>query len=261
MKQSGSLNIETQLSPAVIYEVIRIIDGIPVFLEDHLDRLYHSARITGLDLLPGPVALKNEINQLIQEEKREIGNIKLSFSFHGTNASPDFEIKFIPHFYPEPQTYLEGVPVALMKADRQSPTAKIQHIDIRERANKMIAELNVFEVLLVDQNNKITEGSRSNVFFVRDNMVFTSPDDKVLGGITRSKVIGLCRKAGIPVVEAEIPAERLIGYKAAFLTGTSPKVLPIASDDEICYESDQPLIRKIIDLYDNAVREYIDHRK
>jgi branched-chain amino acid aminotransferase len=261
MKQNGSLSIENRLSPVVIYEVVRIIEGIPVFLEDHLDRLYHSTRITGLDILPGPIALKNEISQLIREEKKETGNIKLSFTFNVESASLEREMKFIPHFYPEPQAYLEGVPVTLMKADRQSPSAKIQHIDIRERANKMIAELNVFEVLLVDQNNKITEGSRSNVFFVRDNMLFTSPDDKVLGGITRNKVIGLCRKAGIPVVDSEIPAERLSGYKAAFLTGTSPKVLPISSVDDIFYETSFPLIRKIIDLYDKAVREYIDSRK
>lgn len=261
MERNDKLGVENQLFPVVIYEVVRIIEGIPVFLEDHLDRLYHSARITSLDLLPGPVALKNEINQLIQDEKKQTGNIKISFTFKGKGVSPDFEMKFIPDFYPEHQAYLEGVPVALMEADRQSPGAKIQQTGIRERANKKISELNVYEVLLVDQNNKITEGSRSNVFFVRDNMVFTAPADKVLEGITRNKVITLCRKARIPVVESEIPAERLNGYIAAFLTGTSSKVLPIASVDKISYESHLPLIQKIIDLYDKAVREYIDNRK
>jgi branched-chain amino acid aminotransferase len=247
--------------PVLIYEVMRIIDGIPIFLGEHLDRLYHSARISGLNLLPGPVALRNEIEQFIQVENRKIGNIKLTFTFRESEMAPESELKFIPHKYPVKKDYQNGVQVALMNAERPVPNAKVQHNEIREKTNQLMDEKSVYEVLLVDQNNKITEGSRSNVFFIRDNMVFTAPPEKVLEGITRNKVIDLCLKNGIPVIETEIPVERLNGYTAAFLTGTSPKVLPIASVGDLNYATQLPLLQRIENLYENAIIDYIDKHK
>ncbi len=257
MEKSKIGSTRSQAFPLVIYEVFRVIDGIPVFLDDHLTRLYHSARLTGLESLPGPVALHREIMQFIADQKNNEGNIKLSFTYRDAESAPESKVQYISHAYPSSQDYRDGVRVEVMEAVRPVPNAKVQYNDIRNRANQMIADLQLYEVLLVDGNNKITEGSRSNVFFIRDNMVFTSPAAKVLEGITRNKVIDLCRNAGIPVVESEIPADRLDGYVAAFITGTSPKVLPIASVGEVWYRTDLPLLQTIMQLYNRAIADYI----
>ena len=158
--------MKSQDSTIYLYEVIRVINSIPVFLEDHLARLYNSAQLIGFENLPGSDELVNCINNFIASEKKDTGNIKLSFSISDPSEEPECLLNFIPHHYPTPEEYNNGVRVGLLNADRSVPNAKIQHADIRERANQAMKDNGQYEVLLVDSEGNITEGSRSNVFFL-----------------------------------------------------------------------------------------------
>ena len=238
-----------------IYEVLRVIGGIPVFLEDHLDRLNRSAHLAGFEKLPGTDEISKRINNLIASEKKDIGNIKLGFSFIDPTTEPEFTLSFIPHHYPTPEEYINGVKVGLIKADRPIPNAKIQHSDIRERANQAMEINGQYEVLLVDSDGNITEGSRSNVFFIKNDKLYSAPVEKILQGITRIKVLDICKNEGIEVIETDIPANSLDEFDAAFLTGTSPKVLPICSIEEISYTTKLPLLTKIQDAYNQLIED------
>jgi branched-chain amino acid aminotransferase len=238
-----------------IYEVIRVIDGTPVFLEDHLDRLNRSAHLAGFKNLPGTDEISKQINNLIATENKIIGNIKLGFSFSDPAVEPEFTLSFIPHYYPTAEEYREGVKVGLLKADRPIPNAKIQHSDIRERANQAMEINGQYEVLLVDSDGNVTEGSRSNVFFIKDEKLYSAPVEKILQGITRIKVLDICKTEGIEVIETDIPANSLGQFEAAFLTGTSPKVLPIRSIEDIDFKTNLPLITKIQDAYDQMIEK------
>ena len=240
-----------------LYEVIRITEGIPIFLEDHLDRLYHSAQLTGMERLPDPVSLGDMIKEYISSQNRLTGNIKLSFSFIDSTAEPQCELSFIPHYYPNHDEYTNGVKVGLLKAVRPIPHAKVQNSGIRDRANKAISDNSLFEVLLIDSEGNITEGSRSNVFFIKNKTLYSSPVANILQGITRLKVMQICENAGIRVVESAIPVDTLDQYEAAFLTGTSPKILTIASIENIFYKTDLPLLIKLQELYDEMVDDYL----
>jgi branched-chain amino acid aminotransferase len=244
-----------------LYEVIRIIEGIPVFLEDHLDRLYHSANLTGLDRLPDLASLTMMINDFIIAQKKDTGNIKLSFSFSNPSAEPSCELIFIPHYYPTLLEYTNGVKVGLLQADRPIPHAKVQNSGIRDRANRAITDNGLFEVLLIDSEGNITEGSRSNVFFIKNETLYSAPVEKILQGITRIKVIQICQNAGIPVIEKSIPVNQLDQFEAVFLTGTSPKVLPISSIDQIIYKADHPLLIKLQNHYNQLIKTYLSERR
>lgn len=244
-----------------LYEVIRIIDRIPVFLEDHLDRLYHSAQLTGIVRLPDSVSTSEMIKKFITSQKRETGNIRLSFSFGDLSSEPWYELNFIPHYYPTQEEYTNGVKVGLLHADRLIPHAKIQNSDLRDRAEHSISENSLFEVLLVDSDGNITEGSRSNVFFVRNDTLYSSPGEKILQGITRTKIMQVCENNGIHVIESAIPANTMEQYEAAFLTGTSPKVLPISTIDKIGYKTDLPLLIKLQELYNQLIENYLLERR
>jgi len=100
---------------------------------------------------------------------------------------------------------------------------------IREGANKMIADQKLYEVLLVNRDNLITEGSRSNVFFVKDNVFYTAPASSVLVGVTRKKVIECLYKLEYMLVEEAVISSEIGNYDAVFLTGTSPGILPVQS--------------------------------
>ena len=256
---AGHINIPEE--PVQLYEVIRIIEGIPLFLEDHLERLYQSARLSGNLQLPGPDSITALIKKIVATQKRDTGNIKLSFTFNQTTFEPQDELNFIPHYYPTQEEYTDGVKAGLLKADRPLPNAKVRNSEIRDLANDQIASENLFEVLLVDSEGNITEGSRSNVFFVRDQTVYSTPRAKILMGITWIKILQICRNKGIGVVETMIPEWELNHFEAAFLTGTSPKVLPISSINKIIYKTDHPLLVRLQQYYDQLIEDYLAERR
>jgi len=245
----------------LLYEVIRVIEGIPIFLENHLDRLYHSACLTGMNAHPVPATLAGMIKSYIKTQNKDTGNIKLSFSFSDASAEPQCELNFIPHYYPTREEYSNGIKVGLIYADRPIPNAKIQDNDIRERANDSIKENSLFEVLLIDSEGNITEGSRSNVFFIKNDILYSSPGEKILRGITWIKVLQICKTAGIRVIESAIPADKLDQYEAAFITGTSTKILPISSIDQLVYKTDLPLLSRLQDMYDQLIDNYIQENR
>ena len=107
-------------------------------------------------------------------------------------------------------------------------------------------------MLLVNREGRITEGSRSNVFFIRGREVWTAPSDRVLLGVTRSKVIDVIREAGLDLHFKSVREDHLASFDAAFISGTSPKVLPIASIGDISYDVNDPVLRDIMKRYETC---------
>ena len=123
--------------------------------------------------------------------------------------------------------------------------------DLRDATDKAIRSGDLYEVLLVNSDGRITEGSRSNVFFIRNGEVYTAPADKVLLGVTRTMIIRIMEKAGIPLHYYSVKNDELKSFDAAFISGTSPKVLPIASIDGIPFDVNDPLLRYVMEQYNN----------
>lgn len=244
-----------------LYEVIRITEGIPVFLEEHLDRLYQSAQLTGMEHLPDSVSLAAMIKEYITIQKQDTGNIKLSFTFSSPTSEPQCELNFIPHYYPTQEQYTNGVKVGLLKAVRPVPHAKVQNSGIRDRANQSISDNHLFEVLLIDSEGNITEGSRSNVFFIKNETLYSPPVASILQGITRIKVMQICETDGIQVLESSIPANSLDQFEAAFLTGTSPKILPVSAIEDIVYKTGHRLLIDLQHHYNLLIEHYLRERR
>jgi branched-chain amino acid aminotransferase len=249
--------INTPDEPVLLYEVIRICDGIPLFLEDHLKRLQESARLMGITRLPAQDALSELIMQYLSFQKRDTGNIKLTCLFRTPLSESTSELNFIPHQYPTTAEYCDGVKVGLLPVERPVPNAKMHHSVIRDLANELLAKKDLFEVLLVDSNGNITEGSRSNVFFVRGNTLYSAPGAKILKGITWLKIMQLCKKEEIRVIETAVHVNNLDQYEAGFLTGTSPKVLPISAVEQFVFKTDHPLLIRLQNLYDQLIKDYL----
>ena len=85
-----------------------------------------------------------------------------------------------------------------------------------------------------------------------DSLV-TPPDEVVLPGITRKKVIALCFDLKIPVRFENLPYQNLTSYSGAFLSGTSPKILPLRKIDNHTFDVSQPLIKKLMNAYDQLI--------
>jgi len=248
-------NVDFSSSEAV-YEIIRIIDKVPLFLEDHLIRLVDSLSTIGSVLKYSIRDLKDQIDTLLKANGLIDCNIKITVY---TKVDEQTLLMYISKsYYPSKKEFDEGVKVSLMKFERNNPQVKRINTSYKEEVNRKISEADVFEVLLVNNEGYITEGSRSNVFFIKDKEVFTSPEEFILKGITRKYIIEVCEELGYRVVEKMIEAESLDEIAGLFISGTSIKVLPVSSIDSHKYSSSQnSLIIAIRERFDRYIDEHI----
>ena len=234
------------LSMPSVYEVIRLTDGEPRFLKDHYDRLGRSLAAIGM-LTPFTIEeLKGSIAELVQESGIRDHNIRVEVDVSG-HASMHLN----PTHYPDAEMYRTGVKVGLFRGERTNPNIKMMDLKLREAAEEAMKRDSLYEVLLVDREGYITEGSRSNVFFIKNGEVFTAPSDKVLLGVTRAKIIELIRGMGAVLHEESVTADIIEDFDAAFISGTSPAVMPIACIGDVTYDVDEPLLREIMKRYDS----------
>ena len=98
------------------------------------------------------------------------------------------------------------------------------------------------------------------MFFVKDDVFYTAPESKVLVGITRQKVLDCLDYLGYPVREEGVEASKINEFDAAFLTGTSPKVLPIRSIGNLVYGGQPDGVRKLMLRYDQLIDLYINKK-
>lgn len=252
-------NIYDDKHPSV-YEVIRIIDGIPLFLEEHYKRLVDSSCMLGYSIDLDFSSIRKNILKMTEINKIQNYNIKIVVN-NFDKVSSDIYYFFVKSNYPEESLYKKGIKTFLYRAIRENPNAKVINNNLREEVDKLLKEKKCYEALLVNYSGEITEGSRSNLFFIKGNSVYTSLSKDVLMGITRQRIISLCTKNGIEVEETVIPADRAENFDAAFISGTSPKVLPISSIDDYRYSTDNRLLLNIMEIYNNEIQNYINNHK
>lgn len=248
------------LSPSV-YEVIRVMDGVPLFLEEHYKRLISSAASIGKEICLSIEKLREYIKSLCNAAGVKNNNIKLVINDFKSNPHGSFYLFFIKSSYPTDNMYKNGVKTGLYNAVRENPNAKIINQSLRDSVNEYLEKNSLYEALLVNKNGEITEGSRSNIFFIKNDQVYTSPAEGVLLGVTRQRIIRLCKENSIEVHEEVIPSSSINEFDAAFISGTSPKVLPIASIGDVKLNCSNGCLKKIIELYDKEVANYISQHK
>lgn len=243
-----------------LYEVIRIIEGVPLFLEDHLKRMFQSAAVTGVDIWHNKKDIENYIKELSKINLMENGNVKVVFNFNEKRGNT-FLAYFIKHNYPSEEMYLDGVKTSLYHAERENPNAKVINKTLREITDNIIKEKKVYEVILVDSNGNVTEGSRSNIFMIKGSKVFTAPKEDVLIGITRKYIFEACKNLRYEVIEGKFDFNNIKNLDAIFLCGTSPKVLPISKVDDMEFSSSNKVVQDIRKEYDAILEQYINSHK
>lgn len=239
-----------------IYEVFRIQDRIPVFIEDHLERLWKTAQLENIELPFSRNTMLADIVRLIQANPTGDGNIKI---FIGLPAhSPIIRLAyFTPHQYPAPEQFEKGVAVNLFDAERENPNAKVMDVALRSATDVAKKEVDVYEVLLVDRDGYITEGSRSNVFFIKSNRLITPPIESVLEGITRKQIMQICAIHKISVSEQKVHRHDLKVMDAVFISGTSRRVLPVCRIAELVFNTSNIITRQLQQLLDARVEQYL----
>lgn len=233
-----------------VYEVLRVVDNIPLFLDEHLSRFYHSAELAQKDIRFSSKQIFFMLHDLIDANQIKEGNILIS-------CKTNLKAFFIPHVYPTEEQYTQGVKCGILHAERENPNAKVFQTNVRHQANRLIAEEGFYEVFLVDQEGRITEGSRSNVFFVKGNELLTPMAQRVLLGITRMKTFECAASLGFSLSEHSVFINDLSQYDAVFITGTSPKLLPVKEVNNVTFDCNNSTLRRVMEEFDKLIFEYI----
>ena len=231
----------------VVYEVVRLINGEPFQVEYNSNRLQRSLNSAKIDYIADVEKFRSDIIRLAKLNNVEEGNVKILVFKDGERVST--LMFFIRHYYPTYEQLEYGVVTKTLKAERNNPTAKVINKNLRKLANSLIERDNVFEIVLVDLDGYVTEGSRSNIFFVKSGVVYTTPDEFVLPGTARKRVIEICNNLSIEVVKERMLYTDIKEVDAVFLTGTSLGVLPILKIDNKEFDVNDSVMRVIQTKY------------
>ena len=245
-----------------IYEVLKMVGGVPVFFDDHAERLKTSVKLQKRKMLAEIGRIHSDIMTLSDSEKKREMNLKIVFNYN--NSDENYLVYFIQPIYPTSEQYRKGVKGILFYAERKDPEAKVINHKLRsEIYHKLILE-NAYEALLVNKDNCITEGSRTNIFLIKDDKLVTAPKKVVLSGITRKHILEICRESNIPVEFRCINAEDLGDYESVFMSGTSPVVLPFFRIGDTPFNINHeliPFLRKLfLEKAEKSMNNFIENK-
>lgn len=238
-----------------IYEVIRMVKGTPVFFDDHFSRLESSVKLQKKNMLAGRNTLRKDIMAISKSDKKKEINLKIVFNY--SSGEENYLVYFIEAFYPSEEQYRNGVKGILFNAERKDPASKVIYHKLRSSVSHTLMHEGGYEAILVNEKGLITEGSRSNIFFLKGDVLITAPDEMVLSGITRKYVLDICKKERIEVQFRCVAADTIAEYDAVFMTGTSPMVLPFRMIGNNEFRVRFALIEKLRNIYVMKIEESI----
>lgn len=246
-----------------VYEVIRVYGGRTFYLQEHLLRLEKCAREIGLPLPWDVSQLAERINQLVEANQLREGTVYLQVT---RGAAPR------NHAFPESvqpvliaYTSEAPRPVAMLKDGIRTCTLediRWLRCDIKSLnllgavlAKQEALERGCKEAILV-RNGSVTEGSSSNVFIVKNDILYTHPaNNLILHGITRAIILKCAEEAGIPVKEETFSVDSLYNADEVFITGTTVEVCPVTQVDDrkIGSGTPGPLTRRLQQAFDEQI--------
>ncbi len=240
-----------------IYEVLRVINSKPLFWEDHYIRFINSIKGASLNISISNKTFKNELFNCIKNNNLRYGNIKISCIYDKNKDNFNLVTEVIPHKYPSDFDYKKGVKTISANITRDNPSLKIWNNDLRSFVNDLIEKHSVYEIIYINDNHCITEGSRSNLFFIKDNYLISPPSNEILSGITRKYIIECADKVdNLIYCERSINYNELKDFDAAFISGTSPKALPIRRIDSFDFDVNNNLLRTLMLAYNEMIDHY-----
>jgi len=242
----------------MFYEVIRVVEQVPLFLETHLDRLERSLAGT----VPLPKTLTAEAEQLIHANQLDGVNLRIVMT------EKDRILHLTPSYYPDDRLFRQGAPTGILDWERPNPHIKIIDPAYKTAVAERFASPGpfgpYFELLLRDRQGTLTEGSRTNLFFICDGKILSAPDDRILLGITRRMVNQAIEKAGLELEIGLLTMDdiRKTEGLSAFLSGSPIDLLPIASiEDRSLNSAANDTFLLLNDAYQSIIREDIEQHK
>jgi branched-chain amino acid aminotransferase len=212
-----------------LFETMRSYHGKIPFLENHLKRLISSSEIIDLNA-PTISQLRRDIYRVLKVSNARDAYIRLNV-WQGKKTNTAVMVKkFIPYKQAIYEKGFQGI-IVNYRQNEFSPLSRIKSLNylLLFLARREAESQSTDEAILLNTQGYLAEGSRSNIFLVKNKKIFTpSSDCGCLAGIIRKIVIELARKEGLRVFEQKIPPKDLFNADEAFLTNSLIEVMPLS---------------------------------
>ncbi|MEE8420880.1 MAG: aminotransferase class IV [Dehalococcoidales bacterium] len=256
-----------------LFETMRAYHGKIFRLDRHLQRLTDSAGILGMAAGLADIDLGRACTDTLAANKLADARLRLTVSrgeapsFPGVShhTTPTVLVAATPYSPPPPAVYAKGYTVGIASLRRQSCSV-LSEMKSTSYLLSVLAKIEaeragLDEALLLNERGLIAEGSISNVFFVRGEILVTPPvASGILPGVTRGVVMELARALAIGVHEVDIKPDEMKQFGEAFLTNSVLEIMPLVgirkTDGEtLNIGAGKPgkITRKLMDAYGELV--------
>jgi len=257
-----------------IWEGIRFHQSVLIHIEEHLDRLYESAKGISLHIGFEKEYIINEINKtLTKNNMKNDVHIRLVVSrgdkitpYQNPNANVGpINFVIIPEYKKaDSNTYKNGIKIGRVKNIRPNNEILNPQYNTLSKLNCILAsieanKLGYDEGIMNDMHGFISTCNSTNLFFIKNNEIITSKGKYCLNGITRSKTIELCKINNIPIYKKNFIFKDIEDCQEAFVTGTFGGIVPVSTLEDKSLESTNKdsITNKIRTLYLQDIENYI----
>ena len=250
-----------------IWDSLRYHNNNFIFLKEHLDRLYKDAKLIDLKIHLTRKKLSEALIKTIQINKMKTDvhlRIIVSRGIKSTPyQSPKVTISkptiiIIPEYKkPDIKAYKKGLKLVTVKTIRGPINVQNPQINSLSKLNCILAcieanKKNADEALMFDINGNVATNNSTHFFFVKNNTVFTSTGKYCVTGITRQKIIDLCKKNKIKVKEKNFKLNEVLNADEAFCTGSFAGIVPVNQINKKKYSlKKNPITKELTNFYNN----------
>ena len=229
-----------------MWEGMRLYDGEWAFFDEHMDRLFSACKAVSLDIgldrdgIRGILDRTAAANGMIGDAHCRLmitrGRKAKPFQHPQLSQWGPTIVAIVEHSTPADSLQSRGIRLATVPQVRGLPHSQDPKFNSHSKLNCVIAclqaeQAGADEGLMLDPHGFVNTTNACNFFIVRKGAVWTSTGDYCMNGITRQKVIDLCRANDIPVFERNYSLYDAYGADEAFLTGTFGAQTPVAEID------------------------------
>ncbi len=257
-----------------MWEGMRLHNGRWVFLEEHLDRLFDSCKAISLEIGLDRDGLKSALQETAAANGMTTDVHCRLMVTRGVKAKPFQQpslsrsgptiVIIMEHSKPVTRSAQDGIRLATVAQVRGLPHAQDAKLNSHSKLNCVIACLQAEaagadEALMLDPYGFVNTTNACNFFIVRNGEVWTSTSDYCMAGVTRRKVIDLCRANDIPVFEKNFSLYETYSADEAFLTGSFGGQTPVSSIDgkAIGDGGDSSVRLRVQGLYRDLIEAYV----
>jgi branched-chain amino acid aminotransferase len=239
-----SINDTAVLRGYSAFESLRTYDRRPFHLDEHINRLYHSADLIEL-AIPWPREyVAAAVQEIIARNSYTHATIRIfvtgGVSEDGVlpSGSPSLALLITPLGERDMQRFARGYRLITTRLQREAAEAKTTNYLAAMRALKEAARRNADDALYVNAQNNVLEATRSNFFIFRGDMLVT-PRVGILIGVTRNVVLELAR-GRFAIEERPILLDELPLADEAFVTSSSKEITPVVQIDDVVIGNGSP---------------------